>query len=850
MSAASSSSRSLLLLAILGVTLRCVAQGGDPALASTPRFALPSGALTIHQNAIPNHPFTVTGTSGAILGMQNGSVELWQFPLKFFSGLHLRAEVDGYDVPIDLNSEAASIDVSPDHTTITYSHAAITVRQHMFVPAGEGSEGLGGVVLFEIESIHPATVTISLVPAMVWQWPAPQYGQPSWGWRQMGTGGAYVIATDNPELFGMIGMAAGRPGEISPYQESPRALPLEFRLRYDPARDQGHLFPLLCEAARPGERNSPEVIAQMERRLAAKAEALPAIFARTKQYYDHYFDSRLIVHTPDPAFDKAMQWSELAIDKAQASTSSGETGLVAGWYPSFDSARPGFGWYFGRDTLWSLYAIDSYGDQALARRSMDFLIKRQRADGKMMHEYSLSADRLTGDMAWSNFPYEYAAADATPLYLLAMQDYVRATGDLKYLNTHWESLQRAYHFERTHDSDGDGVYDNSQGTGWVEGWPPLLPHQELYLAALDRDATFAMSQLALWMHDATLAADAQAVATKLAGKVEEYRRTDGTYAFSKNANGSYDTTLTVYPAAALWGSKRGMAKPDTMLTDWSAHAFATDWGTRAIAETDPVYDPISYHQGTVWPLFTGWTSMAEYRGGRPLAGFAALQRNVSLTWAQDPGSVTEVLSGRFYQPLGRSSTHQLWSSAMVLAPAVRGLFGIEPDAPHRALIVHPSLPASWDNATLEHVRIGQDTFSVEMRRTGKHLSLSAKSEKPTVLCLRADSDVTAGADCAAAPALERTLEIPLSPVEAELISQLPHFGDDTAQPRVINESYTNRTMSLQVEAMAGTQVQLRLRLNDPHIAPHTSDGTLKGDQLQISMPEGTGFLTKNVTVSW
>ena len=57
-----------------------------------------------------------------------------------------------------------------------------------------------------------------------------------------------------------------------------------------------------------------------------------------------------------------MQWAEIAIDQEKVRTGD-ETSLVAGWYPSFDSTRPGFGWYFGRDALWTLYAVNSYGDK-------------------------------------------------------------------------------------------------------------------------------------------------------------------------------------------------------------------------------------------------------------------------------------------------------------------------------------------------------------------------------------------------------------------------------------------------------------------------------------------------------
>ena len=126
-----------------------------------PQFPLSDGPLIIRQAVQPQHPFTVTGLTGAILGLQNGNVELWALPTKVFSNLHLSAELDGYTVPIDLNAAAATIDVQPDHTTITYSHAAITVRQHMFIPAGDGNQAQGAIIFFEIESIRPAVSATS-----------------------------------------------------------------------------------------------------------------------------------------------------------------------------------------------------------------------------------------------------------------------------------------------------------------------------------------------------------------------------------------------------------------------------------------------------------------------------------------------------------------------------------------------------------------------------------------------------------------------------------------------------------------------------------------------------------------
>ena len=818
-------------------------------------FPLSDGPLVIHQAVQPQHPFTVTGSTGAILGLQNGSVELWALPTKVFSNLHLTAELAGYPVPIDLNAAAAAIDVQPDHSTITYSHAAITVRQHMFVPAGDGNPAKGAILFFEIESILPAVLTISMEPSMVQQWPAPTFGRPSMNWIPMGSGGVFVLSTDNPENFGMVGMPNAAPGVMAPYQERPQALPLQFKVHFDPKADQGRFFPLIAEVSQPGERSSAAAVAAMQARLVATASALPEIYRQTRAYYDHFFDQRLSVHTPDSHFDAALRWAEIAIEQSKVRTGD-EVGLVAGWYPSFDSTRPGFGWYFGRDTLWSLYAVNSYGDRALAKQALEFLAKRQRADGKMMHEFSLTAGMLHGDLNWSKLGYEYAAADATPLFIMAVADYVRTTGDLEFLRAHWDGVKKAYAFDRAHDSDGDGVYDNSEGTGWVEAWPPKMPHQEIYLASLDQTSSAAVAELARLMQDEAVASDATKQAAHIGEVVAGYRQSDGSYAFSRNSDGSYDKTLTVFPSVGLWSAGASLPKPETMLSSWASHDFATDWGVRSVSDKAAVFDPISYHQGSVWPLFTGWASLAQYRGGRPLAGYAALMRNLDLTWTQDPGFVTEVISGRFFQPLGRSSAHQLWSSAMVLTPAIRGLFGVEADAVHRTLRLQPHLPAGWDSAEVSNVRVGDDLYSVTLKREGGHLLATVRSSQETVLCLNGQPGVAVDA-CRSRAAVVRTLSLPLPAVEVSLDGQeLPEVGSSTHQPRVVDESYQGNSLALTLEGVAGTTAELSLRRNSlstqgkGDVAVKVEGAERSGEKLKVTFPQGTGFVSQQVRISW
>jgi hypothetical protein len=123
---------------------------------------------------------------------------------------------------------------------------------------------------------------------------------------------------------------------------------------------------------------------------------------------------------------------------------------------------------------------------------------------------------------------------------------------------------------------------------------------------------------------------------------------------------------------------------------------AADWGMRIISEQHPLYGPTGYHFGSVWPLFTGWASVAEYRNHRPLEAYANLRANSLLALDGSLGRVTEVLSGSYYEALGTASPHQIWSSAMVISPLVRGLLGISVDETKKNLTIVPHVPADWN----------------------------------------------------------------------------------------------------------------------------------------------------------
>jgi glycogen debranching enzyme len=803
-------------------------------LAPLPNFSMLAGSLQIVSPCVAGIPWTLAGEYGGLFGRQNGRFEAWLWPVKILSNFRISAEVSDYPVPIDVNALAAEIRVTPAETIITYSHAAFTIRQHMFAPRRQTAPATGAAVFFEIESVRPLELTFAFTPEMLRMWPASNFGRPNGEWVVHGNSGVYVFHTDDPRFSAVVAMPRTHPGILVPYQEHPQTYPLELKLSYDPKRDHGSVFPLSMALVNG---TAPYTHA------AAINAAIPQLYLLTQNYYAHFFDHRLTVDTPDRRVNEGLQWAEVAIDQMQVKHGS-ETGLVAGYYESADSARPGFGWFFGRDTLFTLYAVNSYGDFALTRRALDFLVHRQRADGKIMHEFSQSAD----DVDWKAMPYFYAAADSTPLFIMAVWDYFRVSGDTAYLKDSWEAVRKAYAFTRAHDSDADGIYENTEGTGWVESWPPGMPHQEIYLAALDQQSAQAMSRLAAHMNDDQLSNSAQKIADRIRQKLEsEYFEPSGDfYAFSRNADGSLDHTASIYPSLAWWNGTLALQHAGPMLTRWASHEFSTDWGLRDISNRTPFYDPISYHQGSVWPLFTGWTSVAEYRAGRPLSGYAHLMQNIDLTWAQDLGSVTELLSGEFFQPLGRSSSHQMWSSAMVVTPMLRGLFGLDWHAANHTLRLAPHLPADWGRAALRNVPLGSSTIDLKYQRSGDHLTVEATAQQPQAVCLVAGT--AAERPCKASALTSHSVSVPLQPVEISIPAVLPLEGSTTEQIKVLDEHYSAREAKFTFEAQGGSSYELPIRLHRAGIVVKGAEVT--GDNLQLRFAAGAGYQTQTVTFTW
>jgi len=926
------------------------AQTSAPVFNTIAPIQFDTSGPVIRSHAETEKPFTVAGERAVVLGQQNGVFEAWPLPVKLLSHMTIEAEIEGYTVPIDVNQQAAEIEVRPDRTIITYSHIGFTVHQIMF-SASDVTAGTGPVVLYQFDCVHPTNFTFRFTPELRWMWPERNEGVPGMEWvagpaaapnaKEPGPSGSisgvplpnhgyYILHADYPDLAGAVTIPGAQPGVLAPYQERPQVHPVELRLHIDPSRDRGRLFPLLMAVGMNKETATNAALGASLQRLN---QSIPDLYKQQSESYKKLLANSVSIQTPDKTLNEAFQWAVISIEQLKTKSLSSqslisghdsqnavsghdlsraeqggqtntgasspapdsqtndknlgapslasetwdhdETALVAGYYASADSARPGFGWFFGRDALYTLFAVNGYGNFALSRSELEFLIHRQRDDGKIMHEWSQTAAFIR----WREFPYMYAAADATPLFILAMADYVRSSGDTAFLTAHRDAIEKAWAFETGH-ADTNGIYDNRQGTGWVESWPGGMPHQEVYLAFLDQQASGAMAQLEDLLHDSAKSQAARTRADAIAKTIQSqfWDKDKNCYAFSRNPDGSLDRTSTVYPALAWWSGK-GLAgdnsiptQTGTCLQQLAAHTLNTDWGLRDVSNDEKIYDGMSYHQGSVWPLFTGWAALAEYRGNQPLAGYQLLMENANLTQSQDLGAVTELLSGDYFVPFGRSTSHQLWSSAMVITPTLRGLFGLDIDAQTKTITVNPHLPASWDHAEIEHLDLAGSSTSIGFARHGENLDVEVSFD-PKLRDWKIRSDIPGSKP--ETDNGEEGIRIPLPPVGLSLHPGQPSPGNRTELVRVVHEDWESNHVTFVFEGRAGTSTGFEivrsrylphLKFNspenkgmDPNDTEHNAEYVTMIDDgrdlkfpmgLFLNFPPGEGWKTIIVTLTW
>src|SRR5690606_28426371 len=320
------------------------------------------------------------------------------------------------------------------------------------------------------------------------------------------------------------------------------------------------------------------------------------------------------------------------------------------YYPESvpDSSLPAAGlpWFmalFGRDSLiTSLQAIPFVPELARttllalgAHQAVEVDDFRDAEPGKILHELRDGELAHFGERPHS--PY-YGSADATPLFLIILDEYERWTGDAATVRRLEQSARAAVSWlEQYGDLDGDGYIEyqtRNPQTGlvnqsWKDSWNSIA-HPDGSLATLPRacceiqgyayDARIRTARLAreIW-GDEAFAERLERDAAKLRAAFDRdfWLPEHGFYALALDGDKKPVPTLTSNIGHLLWSGIVPDERVESVVGHLMSEQMFSGWGVRTLADGQPVHSPIEYHNGTVWPHDTALVAAGLARSGRP-----------------------------------------------------------------------------------------------------------------------------------------------------------------------------------------------------------------------------------------
>ena len=370
---------------------------------------------------------------------------------------------------------------------------------------------------------------------------------------------------------------------------------------------------------------------------------------------------------------------------------------------------PWFQTLFGRDSLITSYQ-SLHIDPDLAATTLDVLASMQgtRRDdfrdeepGKIPHE--LRFGELTAFKERPHSPY-YGSADATMLFLILLDEYERFTGDSERVRRLEPNARAALTWiDEDGDRDGDGYVEYERRNAesglenqcWKDSWNSImfadgklakLPRATCELQGYVYDARLRTARLAreLW--------DDDALAAKLEGQAEELKRKfnedfwiedGGYYALALDGDKRQVDALTSNIGHLLWSGIVDDDRAAEVVARLFEERLFSGWGVRTMAEGSGGYNPIGYHQGTVWPhdnsLIAAGLRRYDYDKEAATIAFAILQAaeyflgRLPETFAGYPRSLTE-----YPVEYPTACSPQAWATGAPLL-LLRVLLGLEPE---------------------------------------------------------------------------------------------------------------------------------------------------------------------------
>ncbi|MET0901929.1 MAG: amylo-alpha-1,6-glucosidase, partial [Acidimicrobiales bacterium] len=405
------------------------------------------------------------------------------------------------------------------------------------------------------------------------------------------------------------------------------------------------------------------------------------------------------------------------------------------------AGAPWFMTLFGRDSLltaWMTLPFDGTlaGGVLASLAEMQGTIDDPAAEeqpGKILHELR----RRGGGGAFASRERYYGTVDATPLFvMLAAEAWRWGALSASQLEQLAPAVDRAIGWViGPGDSDGDGFVDYHRRSatglsnqGWKDSWDGVtsadgsLPQGPIALVEVQGYAYAALlgaAELTGGMQLSDTAADLAQRAEALRERFNErFWDERGWFALALDGHGEAVDALTTNPGHALW---TGIADPDhanRYLDRLMEADMWTGWGLRTLASTMSAYDPLSYHNGSVWPHDTAICGAGAARYGRWDVVDRILDGALDAA-TEFKGRPPELFAGmaRTDAPAPvaypSSCSPQAWASASVLL-LVRAMLDLHPD-PEDGLRIGRARLDHVKDTRLEGLHCAGQRFSIDVR---------------------------------------------------------------------------------------------------------------------------------------
>jgi glycogen debranching enzyme len=413
--------------------------------------------------------------------------------------------------------------------------------------------------------------------------------------------------------------------------------------------------------------------------------------------------------------------------------------------PLFAAGMPWFMTVFGRDTAITSLQTLLLGPE-IAIGALDALTELQAEDedaaidaepGKIVHEVR------EGRCAERWFPRYYGSIDSTPLYLVLLAETWRWTDDASLARRLREPALRALEWiDRYGDRDGDGFVEYSRvvDSGLAnQSWKDSGDSQrfqdgsfaEAPIAAVEvqgyvYDAKRGLAELAreVW-RDQALAQRLEREADELRTRFDEAFWVDergGFYALALDGKKRKVDARSSNMGHLLWSGIVPPERVPSVVDQLLSEELWTGWGIRTMASDAAAFNPISYHNGTVWPHDTALAAWGLARHGYTAdarrVGRALIDAAAHFDW-----SLPEVFAGYardatpFPIAYPTAARPQAWAAGTPIL-LVRVLLGIEPDRERQRLVstVTDELPGWLDGMRIEGVRAYGHLWTVAVER--------------------------------------------------------------------------------------------------------------------------------------